>query len=122
MSPRNIEDKMSNAININVVEITATFDSGLVSLSFAKDGKIIKVCNASDASRFVRPENLSKVTALVAAVKESDEAKAYWAARKVEIDAKEAEYQARTGNYAAYQYGKTPASSDTMRKAMAVQG
>lgn len=122
MSRRNIEDKMSNAININGVEITATFSAGLVSLHFAKDGKNVKVCNASDASRFVRPENLSKVTALVTTVKESDEAKAYWEARKAEIDANEAEYQARTGNYAAYQYGKTPASSDIMRKAMAEQG
>lgn len=113
---------MSNTININGVEIAATFDKGLVSLSFAKDGKIVKTCDSSEASRFVRPENLAKVAALVAAVKGSDEAKAYWAARKIEIDADEAEYQARTGNYAAYQYGKTAIASDAMRKAMAVQG
>lgn len=113
---------MSNTININGVEIAATFDKGLVSLSFAKDGKIVKTCDSSEMARFVRPENLAKVAALVATVKESDEAKAYWTARKAEIDAEEAEYQARTENYAAYQYGKTATASDTMRKAMAVQG
>ena len=113
---------MSKSVNINGVEITATFCDALVSLSFAKDGKIVKTCDSSEASRFIRHENLSKVTALVAAVKESEEAKAYWAARKIEADAEETEYQARTGNYAAYRYGKTAACSDVMRKAMAVQG
>ena len=113
---------MSEAININGVEITATLCKGLVSLSFAKDGNTVKVCDSSEAPRFVRPENLAKVCALVASIKESDEAKAYWANRKAEIAAEEAEYQERTGHYAAYQYGKTPTSSDTMRKAMAVQG
>lgn len=113
---------MSNAININGIEITATFADGMVSLSFAKEGKVVKTCDSTEACKFVRPENLSKVTALVASVKESDEAKAYWAAVKAANDAYEAEYQARTGNYAAYQYGKTATASDAMRKAMAVQG
>ena len=113
---------MDNAIIINGIEIAAAFDKGLVSLSFAKDGKIVKTCDSSEMARFVRPENLAKVAALVASIKDGDEAKAYWAARKAEIDAEEAEYQARTGSYAAYQYGKTATASDTMRKAMAVQG
>ena len=93
---------MSNSISINGIEIAATFCAGLVSLSFAKDGKIVKTCDSNEASKFVRPENLAKVTSLVALVKGSDEAKAYWAQVKADNDAHEAEYQARTGNYEAH--------------------
>lgn len=113
---------MSSKTTINGVEITATFDDGLVSLSFAKDGRVVKVCDSSEMVRIVRPESRQQVAKIVKAVKSSDEAAAYWAARKAEVDAYEAEYQERTGHYAKYQYGRTPACSDTMRKAMAVQG
>ena len=105
---------MSNEININGIEITATFSAGSVTLAFAKDGKVIKTCHASDAPRFVRPENLAKVVALVEMVKESDEANAYWASKKMEADAYEAEYQERTGNYEA--------RHAMMLKTMSVQG
>lgn len=90
---------MNNAIEINGVTIEAKFANGLVSLTFAKDSKVVKVCDSSEASRFVRPENLAKVSALVATVKDSKEASEYWNAKKAECDAYEADYQARTGNY-----------------------
>ncbi len=92
---------MSNTININGVEITAEFSNGLVKLTFVKDTKVVKVCDSSEASRFVRPENIAKVNALVATTKDSKEAEEYWEAKKVERAAYEAEYQERTGNYEA---------------------
>jgi len=93
---------MSNAININGIEITATFSAGKVSLSFVKEGKVVKICDSTEACKFVRPENIAKVNDLVAMVKESDEAKAHWAAVKADNDAWEADYQKRTGNYDAH--------------------
>jgi hypothetical protein len=113
---------MTNTTIINDITITATFACGLVSLAFAKGGAVVKTCDSSEMTRFVRPESRQQVAALIEAVKASPEASAYWAARKAESDAAEAEYQARTGNYAAYKYGKTPTSSDVMARAMAVQG
>lgn len=92
---------MNNAIEINGITIEAKFAKGLVSLTFTKDSKVVKVCDSSEAARFVRPENLSKVTAIINAAKDSIEASEYWTAKKVERDAYEAEYQARTGNYEA---------------------
>lgn len=107
---------------INGIEIAATFAEGSVELTFAKDGKVVKTCDARDMERFVRPESRQQVAKIIEAVKSSDEATAYLAARKAEIEADEAEYQERTGHYARYQYGRNPTCSDVMRKAMAVQG
>lgn len=109
-------------VKIGEIEITATFRAGLVDLAFAKAGQIVKVCDSSEMARFVRPESRQQVAEIIDATKSSDEANAYWADRKAEIEAEEAKYQARTGRYAKYQYGHTAACSDTMCKAMAVQG
>lgn len=113
---------MDNKTTINGIEITATFRDGSVELSFAKAGQVIKVCDSSEMVRFVRPESRQQVAKIIESAKSSDEANAYWTARKAEIEADEAEYQERTGHYAKYQHGHTPTCSDTMRKAMAVQG
>lgn len=65
---------MSNTININGIEITASFFGAAVNLTFVKDGKVVKVADSRDAARFVKPENLGKVTALVAAFRAENEA------------------------------------------------
>lgn len=92
---------MNNAIEINGITIEAKFSNGSVEMTFIKDNKIVKVCDSSEVSRFVRPENIAKVNALITTIKDSAEANAYWAVKKAEIDAYEAEYQKRTGNYEA---------------------
>ena len=65
---------MTNTININGIEITASFFGAAVMLTFVKDGKVVKVADSRDAARFVKPENLAKVTDLVASFRAANDA------------------------------------------------
>ena len=93
---------MNNTIEINGIKITAKFNDGMVMVTFEKDGKIVKTCNKYDFVRFVKPDNRSKVQAIIDAQDNGDDAKAYWAAKKAEIAKAEADYQERTGHYDAH--------------------
>lgn len=86
---------MSNTININGIEITVSSVSGkfakiVTTLTFRKDGKVVKECSAMDLDRFVRPENRAAVRAVIdatrTAVAETSEHKAS-IARQAELDA-----------------------------------
>jgi len=93
---------MNNAIEINGIKITAKFESGLVIVTFEKEGKIVKTCTKNEISLSVKPENRSKVQAIIDAQDNSAEAKSYWAEKKAEADKYEVDYQMRTGNYDAH--------------------
>lgn len=87
---------MSNSININGIEISATamtVNCGMsiaVDLTMSRDGKTIKTCSSLDAARFVRPESLSMVLALVDATRAAHaatEAHIAEVARYADVDA-----------------------------------
>lgn len=117
---------MDKTIIINGVEILAYVAGYSVCLRLTKDGqvKLDSPVGALNLAKIIRPETLPTVRALIAEVEagSATEIEAALAARRAEIDAEEAEYQTRTDNYAAYQYGKTPVCSDAMARAMSVQG
>lgn len=93
---------MNNTININGIEITVSSVSGkfakiVTTLTFRKDGKIVKECSSIDLDRFVRPENRAAVQVVIdatrAAVAETAEHKAS-VARQAELDACDDSYEA----------------------------
>lgn len=92
---------MNKAISINGIEITVSSVSGkfatiVTTLTFRRDGKVVKECSALDLDRFVRPENRAAVQTVIdatrAAVAETSEHKAS-AARQAELDACDDSYE-----------------------------